>query len=100
MQMAIMFLAVGEDIGTEKHEGVTQFILIERGKAELQYKTPKGKLIQFEGENGSVMFFPSGIWHNVINIDELLKLYTIYSPSNHPVDTIQKYKQSDQYQLI
>lgn len=84
-QLVVMNLRPNEEIGMEAHPNVDQFFRFEQGK---------GKVI-IDGEesvvgNGSAMVVPAGAQHNVINTSptEALKLYTIYSPPNHPDGTI------------
>ncbi len=79
LQLVVMSLKPGEDIGEEVHPKVDQFFRVEEGK---------GKVImdgeETEFEDGFAIVVPSGVNHNVINTgDEDLKLYTIYAPANH-----------------
>jgi len=85
MQLVVMSLKPGEDIGMEVHHNVDQFFRFEEGE---------GKVI-IDGEevnvkDGAAVIVPAGSEHNVVNTskDENLKLYTIYSPPNHPDQTI------------
>lgn len=88
-QLVVMSLKPGEDIGLETHDGVDQFIRVEAGQ---------GKAILGGKENaladGSAVVIPSGTQHNIINTSksEVLKLYTIYTPPQHPDRTIHKTK--------
>ncbi len=81
MQLVLMSLLPNEDIGEEVHENVDQFFRIESGN---------GKVImngeEHEISDGSSIVVPAGTNHNLINLSstEKLKLYTIYSPANHP----------------
>lgn len=79
-QLVLMTLQVGEDIGSEVHNNVDQFFRIEKGT---------GKVIiageEYEIKDGFAIVIPASTEHNVINTgSEPLKLYTIYSPPNHP----------------
>ncbi len=82
-QLVVMTLQPGEDIGLEVHN-VDQFLRIEAGS---------GKAI-LDGEeypisDGSAVVVPAGTQHNIINTGaEKMKLYTIYSPANHPTNTL------------
>lgn len=88
MQLVVMTLDPGEEIGAEVHEGHDQFFRIEEGTAKVIMNGEETTLNADE-----VAIVPSGAEHNVINIGEgLLKLYTIYSPPEHPEGTIQKDK--------
>lgn len=88
-QLVVMALKVGEDIGTEVHPDVDQFIRIEggEGKAILDGK-------EFELADGSAVVIPAGTQHNIVNTSpkEPLKLYTLYTPPEHPDGTIHKTK--------
>jgi len=84
MQLVVMSLKPGEDIGAEVHENVDQFFRIEDGD---------GKVIMNGEEHivnkDMVFIVPAGVEHNIINTSQTedLKLYTIYSPANHPENT-------------
>lgn len=88
-QLVVMCLQPGEEIGMEVHETVDQFFRFEKGE---------GKVV-IDGEehlvkDGYAVIVPAGAQHNVINTSQIepLKLYTIYSPPNHPQGTIHKIK--------
>ena len=89
LQLVVMSLEPGEEIGLETHDGIDQFIRVEagRGKALLNGK-------EYELEDGSAVVIPAGVEHNIINTSsqESLKLYTIYSPPEHPDGTVHKNK--------
>lgn len=83
-QLVVMSLQIGEDIGSEVHENVDQFFRIEVGTL---------KFVMNGEENvataGMAVIVPAGTTHNVINVGtEVAKLYTLYSPPNHPEGTI------------
>lgn len=87
-QLVVMTLEPGEDIGEEIHEGHDQFFRIEAGTAKFLIDGE-----EFEGGDGFAAIVPSGANHNVTNIgNNKLKLYTIYSPAEHPDGTIHKTK--------
>lgn len=90
-QLVVMSLNPGEEIGNEVHKKVDQFFRIEQGKAEfIFHNSGKDKHIV---EHGDAVVVPAGTYHNVLNIGKgKLKLYTIYSPPNHPPKTIHKTK--------
>ena len=90
-QLVVMSLLPKEEIGNEVHKNVDQFFRIEQGKAKFVLKN--GKETHVVG-NGDAVIVPAGTWHNVINVSKTgkLKLYTIYSPPNHPPGTIHKTK--------
>jgi len=90
MQLVVMSLKQSEDIGEEVHESVDQFFRVEQGEAKFVIDGEESIV----GE-GMVAIVPAGSMHNVINASdsEDLKLYTIYSPANHPEGTIHATKE-------
>lgn len=90
-QLVLMSLPPHSDIGMEVHEIISQFIRIEEGKG-MAILNGKKKLLK----NGDALLIPARTYHNIINnSDTPLKLYTIYSPPNHPVGTSQRVKPED-----
>ncbi|WP_461200798.1 cupin domain-containing protein [Anoxybacillus sp. TBDG-1] len=90
LQVTLMSLRVGEDIGLEIHRGVDQFLRIEQGEGIVRMGKKKNELT-FERRvtDGSAIFVPAGTWHNVINTGNIpLKLYSIYAPPQHPAGTV------------
>ncbi len=89
LQLVLMSLEVGEEIGAETHENNDQFFRFESGK---------GKCIiegnEYYVEDGDAVIVPAGAKHNVINIGDIpLKMYTIYGPPNHEDKTVSKTKE-------
>jgi mannose-6-phosphate isomerase-like protein (cupin superfamily) len=86
-QLVVMALKAGEDIGTETHDDVDQFIRVEGGKGRAVLDGQEYAL-----KDGSAVVIPAGTEHNVVNTSstEALKLYTIYSPPEHPDGTVHK----------
>ena len=86
-----MSLNPKEEIGNEVHPKVDQFFRIEHGQAKFVLNNGKDKHVV---KDGFAVIVPAGTWHNVINMSKTkkLKLYTIYSPPNHPPETIHKTK--------
>lgn len=84
MQLVVMSLKVGEDIGEEVHDNVDQFFRIEEGEAKVIIDGQESIL-----SDDMVAIVPAGALHNVLNNSQTddLKLYTIYAPSNHPEGT-------------
>jgi mannose-6-phosphate isomerase-like protein (cupin superfamily) len=89
-QLVVMCLQPGEEIGNEVHEKVDQFFRIEQGKAKFILNGNE----EFTVRTGEAAIIPAGTFHNVINTSKSkrLKLYTVYSPPNHPDGTIHKTK--------
>ncbi len=90
-QLVLMCLKGGEEIGNEVHNSVDQFFRIEQGEAQFVLNNGKEK---YSAKDGDAVIVPAGTWHNVINASKTakLKLYTIYSPPNHPDKTVHKTK--------
>ncbi|MEO4053118.1 cupin domain-containing protein [Solibacillus sp. CAU 1738] len=90
LQVTLMSLNVGEDIGLEIHPDVDQFLRIEQGQGIVQMGKSKENL-NFERFvcDDSAIIIPAGTWHNVTNTGNIpLKLYSIYAPPNHPFGTV------------
>lgn len=92
MQMVLMSLKPGEIIDLEVHKGHDQFIRIEQGDARiLMGKTENQLSFDEKISDDWAAFIPAGYWHTVENTGKTdLKLYTIYSPSEHPAGTVRK----------
>lgn len=89
LQVTLMSLGVGEDIGLEMHPDVDQFLRIEQGQGITQMGKSKDNLTykRHVGDD-SAIFIPAGTWHNLTNTGNMpLKLYSIYAPPNHPFGT-------------
>ena len=90
-QLVVMSLLPGEEIGMEVHD-LDQFIRFESGR---------GKVIldgeEQEVEDDWAVVIPAGVEHNVINTSdsEKMKLYSIYSPPEHPDGTVHPTKADD-----
>lgn len=84
MQLVLMTLQPGEDIGEEVHEGHDQFFRIETGAGEVQID---GVSSPVKADDGVIV--PGGALHNVVNTGSTpLQLYTIYGPPEHKEGTI------------
>lgn len=79
LQLVLMALKPGEDIGEEVHPDHDQFFRVEKGKGEVWIDGERTKI-----KSGDAILVPAGAKHNVVNIgDKSLKLYTIYGPPDH-----------------
>jgi len=89
-QLVVMCLQGGEEIGNEVHPNTDQFFRIEQGSAKFVFNGKEEHMVQ----DGDAVVVPAGTFHNVINGSKTmpLKLYTLYSPPNHPDGTIHKNK--------
>jgi mannose-6-phosphate isomerase-like protein (cupin superfamily) len=83
-QLVVMCLKPGEDIGLETHDHVDQFFRVDQGQGEIMIDGVKSVI-----SDGFAVVVPAGSEHNLMNTGDIdLKLYTIYSPPNHPDGTI------------
>jgi mannose-6-phosphate isomerase-like protein (cupin superfamily) len=88
-QLVVMCLQRGEEIGNEVHHDVDQFFSIEQGEAKFIFNEKEEHVVR----DGEAVIVPAGTFHNVINTGKgRLKLYTIYSPPNHPDGTVHRTK--------
>lgn len=88
-QIVAMSLPVGGDIGEEVHNNVDQILVFVDGEGEAILNGETRKV-----EEHDVVFVPAGATHNFKNTgDEELKLFTVYSPPEHPDGTVHKTKE-------
>jgi mannose-6-phosphate isomerase-like protein (cupin superfamily) len=93
-QLTVMSIAPGEDIGREAHEGHDQFLRIEQGSGRAEFGESEDSVDEsYDVGPDWAIIVPAGIWHNVVNTgDEDLKLYSLYSPPEHPDGTVHRTK--------
>ena len=99
LQLTLMSLNVGEDIGLEMHPDVDQFVRIEEGQGVIRMGDDEN-LSDFEAEvyDDFIFVIPAGKWHNLINTgNKPLKLYSIYAPPNHPHGTVHETKEDAEH---
>lgn len=85
LQLTLMSIPVGGDIGLEMHSETDQFLRLDAGTGRVQMGASKDDL-EFDEEvgDGGCILVPAGTWHNVTNIgDEPMQLYAIYAPAHH-----------------
>ncbi len=90
IQLTVMAIEPGHDIGLEVHDHGDQFLRVEAGRARVQMGPSRDDL-SFDEEVGDdwVILVPAGTWHNVTNIgDTALKVYAIYGPPEHEHGTV------------
>ena len=94
-QLVVMTLQAGEEIGLEIHDNGDQFFRVEAGEGEAVIDGETHRLV-----DGSVVIIPEGAEHNVKNVStEPLRMYTIYSPPQHPDGTVHLTKaEADEYE--
>lgn len=92
MQMTVMSIEPGGEIGLEVHNHNDQFIRVESGSARVVMGDSEDNLT-FDRNIADdwAILIPAGMWHNVINTgDEPLKVYVLYGPPEHPHGTVHK----------
>ncbi|MDZ4051822.1 MAG: cupin domain-containing protein [Phenylobacterium sp.] len=88
LQLVLMALQPGEEIGEEVHEDHDQFFRVEKGKGEVWIDGERTKI-----KSDDAIIVPAGAKHNVINTgDKSLKLYTLYGPPDHKDGVVHKTK--------
>ncbi|XOQ14965.1 MAG: Cupin-2 domain-containing protein [Shouchella clausii] len=94
LQVTLMSINVGDDIGLEIHPQTDQFFRIEQGQGLVQMgSSPNHLTYQANVSDDSAIMVPAGTWHNVTNTGPVpLILYSIYAPPHHPYGTIQETK--------
>lgn len=90
LQVTLMSIKVGGDIGLELHPDVDQFIRIESGQGMVKMGKSKNMLsFQAMVQDDCAIMIPAGTWHNIINTgNKPLKVYSIYAPPHHPRGTV------------
>ncbi|MET1045653.1 MAG: cupin domain-containing protein [Hyphomicrobium sp.] len=84
MQLVLMALRPGEEIGEETHKDRTQFFRVEKGRGEVWIDGTRSKI-----KSDTAIVVPAGARHNIRNTGEKpLKLYTIYAPPEHVEGTV------------
>ena len=95
VQLTVMSIPVGGEIGLEVHEDTDQILFIHGGSGQtVMGPTQDTITVQLFVNRGDAIFVPAGTWHNVINMGRNpLKISTIYAPPEHPHGTVHRTKQ-------
>lgn len=90
LQVTLMSIPVGGDIGGEIHTKEDQFLRLEQGKGRIiMGESEENITFEREVQVDDIILIPKGLFHNVINIgDEPMKIYSIYGPAHHEHGTI------------
>lgn len=93
-QITLMRLGPGEEIGWEAHPHLDQFLRLEQGQARIEFGRSKDQVNEtHDVEDDWAFIVPAGIWHNVVNTGNGdVKLYSLYSPPEHPAGTVHRTK--------
>lgn len=90
LQLTLMSIPVGGEVGLEMHTDVDQLIRIEDGDGLVMMGENMDNLNYREKvEDDFVIVIPAGTWHNLINTgNEPIKLFSVYAPPQHPHGTV------------
>jgi mannose-6-phosphate isomerase-like protein (cupin superfamily) len=93
-QLTVMRLAPGEDIGWEAHHDRDQFLRVEQGRGRVELGQSDGEAEEtHDVVDDWAIIVPAGVWHNVVNTGpDDLKVYSLYSPPEHPDGTVHRTK--------
>ena len=100
LQVTVMSIPVGSDVGLEQHPDTDQFLRVEEGCAKVVMGDTEDALTFSQtAKKDFALFVPAGKWHNIINTGDIpLKLYSIYSPVEHPHGTVHKTQEEAEHQ--
>lgn len=100
LQLTLMCIEPGKEIGLELHPDIDQFLRIEQGQGFVMMGECKENLnFKKRVYDNYTIIIPAGTWHNLINTGcETLKLYSIYAPPQHPFGTVHKTKRDAEEQ--
>ena len=90
LQVTLMSIPPGGEIGLENHPHVDQFLRIEAGMGLVKMGQSRDLLnFQRRVSDGFAVIIPAGTWHNLINTrNRPVKLYSIYAPPQLPHGTV------------
>jgi len=90
LQVTLMSIPVGGDIGLEAHPETDQFIRLDAGEGRVQMGSAKDQLtFEKDVSDGWCVLVPAGTWHNVTNTgDAPMQVYTVYAPAHHKPDKV------------
>lgn len=91
LQLTLMSIPIGGDIGLEAHPQTDQFIRLDAGHGRVQMGVAKDKLtFEKDVSDGWCVLVPAGTWHNITNTGQApMQVYTIYAPAHHKPDKVQ-----------
>lgn len=95
LQVTLMSINIGDDIGLEVHPHTDQFLKVEQGQGLVLIGDNEENLYyRRKVQEGYIIIIPAGKWHNIINTGCMpIKMYSIYAPPQHPHGTIHGIKQ-------
>ncbi|MEI6054393.1 MAG: cupin domain-containing protein [Candidatus Saccharibacteria bacterium] len=94
LQITLMSIDPGHDIGLEVHDTHDQFLRIEQGQATVSMGPSETELQTWTAIASDAVVVPAGTWHNLVSSgDTALKVYSIYAPPQHPHGTVHMTKE-------
>lgn len=88
LQLVVMTLKPGEEIGEEVHDNGDQFFRVEEGEGEVLIEGKRSRI-----RSGDAVLIPAGARHNIVNSGKKsLHVYTLYAPPEHRDRTVQATK--------
>lgn len=96
LQLTVMSIPPGDDIGLEVHPETDQFLRVEQGRARCQMGVTEEDLsFDQEVSDGWAVLVPAGTWHNITNIgDDDVRVYVLYGPPDHQAGTVHETHQA------
>ena len=90
LQLTLMSVPVGGEIGAEMHADIDQFLRVEDGVAKVYMGKSQNDLREVGYADGrGAILIPAGTWHNIVNSGRYpLKMYSLYAPPAHPRGTV------------
>ena len=91
LQVTLMSIPAGGDIGLEAHPETDQFLRLDSGRGRVQMGSAKDELtFEKDVSDGWCVLVPAGTWHNITNIGATpMQVYAIYAPAHHKPDNVQ-----------
>ena len=94
LQITVMAIPVGGEVGKEIHTELDQLLVVEQGSAAVFMGKTEEMTFKGEAGAGSAILVPAGTYHNVVNDGKIpLKMFSVYAPPNHPIGTLQRTKE-------
>ena len=91
LQLTLMSIPVGGDIGLEAHPETDQFLRLDAGRGRVRMGQSRDKLTFDEViGDGWCVLVPAGTWHNITNVGDVpMQVYAIYAPAHHKPGKVQ-----------
>lgn len=91
LQVTLMSIPVGGDIGLEAHPETDQFLRLDSGQGRVQMGPAKDDMpFEQDVSDGWCVLVPAGTWHNITNTGPApMQVYAIYAPAHHKPGRVQ-----------